>query len=507
MSFNILRKTLAKLFPAILTIIILSVCCICFSSAAITEDATIRDFKLTKNYANLKDNETSSFSALDTLTVSSEEIIDSIYLVFWDKAPNFTLSCGEKNYEITNTFLHAFVKIPEEVIECHEVTISFSEKTNLSDISVFKDGKLPNHIQIWNQPHEKADLLLCATQYSNEHTLFAGIIPYHIANNYRVQVAFFSDFKGSTKKHEMLDGLWAVGMKNYPVLSEFPESTKKTAEDVLKDFEKENITEDMLLSFQTELLRRFKPQVVVSHDLNGENDSGLSILNVQTLIKAIDLAKVASNYPETALRYGAWDTPKFYLHLYNENQITLNWDEPLDAYNGKTSFQISQEGYKANKAQQKTWFTKWLNGNDGKNNTAATIETYSPCLFGLYRTTVGEDSQKNTFFEHLVSYEEQLKLEQEKLEQEKLKQELLEQEEQKRLEEESIRLESQRLESLEEESRIAASEKAINDLHKQKALENQKSEKVVAVVAILICIASVVALGIVLFNKLREYYY
>lgn len=532
MVLNTKHKKFAKILPAMLIIIILSISCVCFASAAVVEstvtentvieetlddnatieqvpdeDATISDFKLNPNYNNLLDNKTSSFSTLDSITVSSDENIDSIYLIFWDKTPNFTLLCGGKSYDIKNSFLHAFVEIPDEVTECHEVTITFSEKANLSDVSIFKKGKLPDNIQVWNQPHEKADLLLCATQYSNEHTLFAGIIPFHIANNYRVQVAFFTNTKSSTKYHEMLDGLWAVGLKNYPALSEFPESDKKNAEDALKELEKETITEDKLLSFQTELLRRFKPQVLVSHDLNGENGSGQSILNVQTLIKAIDLAKVPSNYPESALRYGAWDTPKVYFHLYSENQVTLNWDEPLDFYNGKTAFQVSQEGYKANESQQKTWFTKWLNGKDGNNTTAAGIETYSPCLFGLYRTTVGVDSQNIGFFENIISYDEQYRIEQEKLAQDRLQQALLEQEEQKKQEEESKRIESQRLESLKEESRKDAFEKANLEIQKQQALENQKSEKSVAVVAIIICIASVIALAIVLFNKIREYFY
>lgn len=503
MFFNIKQKTFAKLFLATLTVIILLGGCVCFSSAAVIDDTAITDIKLNPNYDNLKDNKPSSYSALNSISISSNETIDSFYIIFWDKASSFTLSCGDKTYEIENSFIHAFVKIPEEVSDCKTVTITFKEKANVSDVSAFKKGQLPDWVQNWTAPHEKADLLLNATHYSNEHTFFAGVLPYHIANKYRVQVVFFTNNKNSINKHEMLDGLWAVGLKNYPVLSEFPELNTKTSAEALKALEKENITEDMLLSFQTENLRRFKPQVVVSHDPNGENGNGQYILNTETLVKAIEFANDASKYPDSATKYGVWNTPKLYLHLYTENQITLNWDEPLDFFNGKTAFQVSQEGYKANKSQQNSWFTKWLNGNNNKNDSASKIETYSPCSFGLYHTTVEKDSQNNSFFEHLISYDEQERLEQERIEQERLEQERLEQEEQKRQEEESKRLESLRLESIEEESRAEASEQKELEKQKIQALENAKSDKNKGIIAILVFVCSIVVLTVILVKKYR----
>ncbi len=503
MTLNIKNKTFSMALVLVFAITVLSVGCICFASAAATDDATITDLTLNPNYNNLKDNIPSSYSSLNKVSISSKEPIDSIYIIFWDKAPSFTVSCGDKSFEIENTFLHSLVKIPEEVTDCKDVTVTFKEKANVSDVSAFKEGQLPDWVQAWEAPHEKTDLLLNVTHYSNEHTLFAGILPYHIANKYRTQVIFFTENTSSSKKHEMLDGLWAVGMKNYPILSNFSESNTKTSADALKALEKEKVTEDMILSFQTENIRRFKPQVVVSHDLKGENSNGQYILNAETLVKAIEFANNASIYPESATKYGVWNTPKLYLHLYTENQITLNWDEALNFFNGKTAFQVSQEGYKANKSQQNTWFTKWLNGNDNKNNLAAKIETYSPCLFGLYRTTVGEDIQKNSFFENIISYDEQLRLEQERLEQERLEQERLEKEEQKRQEEESKRLESLRLESIEEDSRAAAYEQKELEKQKFQAWENEKSNKNKGVIAIIVLICSIVVLTVILFKKHR----
>ncbi|MBR5322697.1 MAG: hypothetical protein IKU48_04045 [Clostridia bacterium] len=503
MSLNSKNKTLHKLLLSVLLILITSICCICFASAAVIDDATIPNLVLTPNYNNLKDNKPSSYSSLKSVSFSSDEPIDSIYIIFWDNAVGFTISSVDKSFVVENTFLHSFTTLPEEFADCKELTVTFNEKANISDVSAFKKGQLPDWVQTWNAPHEKADLLLNVTHFSNEHTFFAGIIPYHVANGYRTQVVFFTENTNSTKKHEMLDGLWSVGIKNYPVLSGFSESNTKTSADALKAFAKDKVTEDMLIAFQTENIRRFQPQVIVSHDLNGENGNGQYLLNAETLIKAIEYANDTLMYPESSAKYGVWNTPKLYLHLYTENQITLNLDETLDLFNGKTAFQVSQEGYKANKSQQNTWFTKWLNGNDNKNDSASKIETYSPCLFGLYRTTVGEDIQKNSLFENLISYDEQIRLEQEWLEQERLEQERLEQEEQMRLEEESKRLESLKLESIKEESRAAASEQKHLEEQKIQAQEQAESGKNKGILAIIVFTCSIAVLTVILIKKYK----
>ena len=78
-----------------------------------------------------------------------------------------------------------------------------------------------------------------------------------------------------------------------------------------------------------EYLRRFRPQVVVGHDPNGEYGHPQHIINTETLMDALTLAADPTYSEETAADYGVWDVPKTYLHLYGENRITMDWDRPL----------------------------------------------------------------------------------------------------------------------------------------------------------------------------------
>ena len=95
------------------------------------------------------------------------------------------------------------------------------------------------------------------------------------------------------------------------------------------------LEKDLLVKFQVEMIRRFKPQVIVGHDVNGEYQHGAHIANTYSLRKALEPAADAEQYPESAQQYGTWSVPKTYLHLWEENKIVMNWDVPLSQFDGK----------------------------------------------------------------------------------------------------------------------------------------------------------------------------
>ena len=132
------------------------------------------------------------------------------------------------------------------------------------------------------------------------------------------------------------------------------------------------------------------------------------------------------NYDKNSYeKYGAWQISKLYLHLYEENEIVMDYDTPLEYFGGKTAYEVSKEGYSKHLSQQWTWFTRWINGTNNSYKKATDITTYSPVKFGLYYTTMGEDVEKNDMLENITYYKEQIK--QKELE-EKAKQEETEKE-------------------------------------------------------------------------------
>ena len=106
-------------------------------------------------------------------------------------------------------------------------------------------------------------------------------------------------------------------------------------------------------------------------------------------MNGIKFAADEKKYPASAKEYGVWDVPKCYIHLWSENVIDMDWRQPLKAFGGRTAFEIAEEGFRCHISQQKTDYH---------------VEDWGPwdnSLFGLYRSLVGPDEEKNDFFENL----------------------------------------------------------------------------------------------------------
>lgn len=376
--------------------------------------------------SKLTDADTGTYSKKSgegSMTVRLEEGIGFLYIKFdrvpqpWtltDPATGQVYECGKQG------FLHEYVAVdglPTSLV------LDFPEGTVIADVYVFSKGEIPDWVQVWETPCENADLLLVSSHSDDEQLFFAGVLPYYAGElGYEVQVAYVVQHfavgrsQNHVRPHEQLDGLWTVGVRHYPVMGEFPDVYAESkdrqtafaqAEEV---FGKYGFTYQDFVAYMVENFRRFKPQVVVSHDLDGEYGHGTHVLCAAAITEAIEAAGEEECFPQSAAEYGTHAVKKVYLHLYDKNKIVMDWDVPLEKFDGKTAFEVTREGFGCHKSQHWTWFYKWIYGKEGRVvNKAADIKSYSPCKYGLFYTSVGPDEVGGDFFEHVKTYAQQEK--------------------------------------------------------------------------------------------------
>ncbi|MBQ9149182.1 MAG: PIG-L family deacetylase [Oscillospiraceae bacterium] len=356
-----------------------------------------------------------------SLTLESAEGIGSLYFIFGAEYGAYTVTdnaTGESRTLGENRFLHEFVDLTVLFGTAPKsVTVSFTNgAADIYELYIFTPGQVPDFVQKWEAPADgKTDLVLFSTHGDDEQLFFAGVLPYYAGElGYQVQVVYFTDHRKDTnvRIHEMLDGLWTVGVTAYPVFGEHDDFLRwNSLAGTYAEYLKRGYTRDELLGFVVEQVRRFKPLVAVGHDLKGEYSHGMHMVYADLLTEAVRIASDPAYFPELAEQYGVWDTPKTYLHLYEENPIVMDWDRPLEAFDGMTAYQVSRDlGFACHKSQRPN-FSWYFHGAD----TAAKVKEYNPCYFGLYRSTVGEDVQKNDFFENVTTYAEQDRQEAERL--------------------------------------------------------------------------------------------
>ena len=439
-----------------------------------------------------------------TIKLENSAGMGSLYLLFNLEYGEYTITDNVTGNTITAgqySFLHEFIDLEAGFGYCPtSVTLHLKNGTvRLSELYVFSSGKAPDYVQVWQPPLDnKADILLLATHGDDDQLFFAGLFPYYAKERgYAVQVAYMSDHRNITYKrtHEILNGLWATGITAYPVFGEFDDFLIKSLEDTYKEYSYLGHSKTELREFVITQLRRFKPQVVVGHDIEGEYMHGMHMVYTDCLRYVLPLANDPTAFPEIADKYGVWEVPKTYLHLYKENPIYINYDIPLDSWNGMTAFEVTQKyGYPCHESQQWTWFTGWINGKDSPITKASQIESFNPCEYGLYHSTVGADVQKNDFMENIVSYAEQERLEQERLEQERLE---TERKEQERLEAE--RKEQERLEAERKEQERLEAERKEQERLEQEAARRKELQKTVLLVSLVVVCVLIVVLIVLIF--------
>ena len=319
-----------------------------------------------------------------TLKNDAPDKITSLYLIWDAPAPERCVVTADGLAPITTQgFIHEWIDLAGAVGDA--VTLTWEGPATLCDAVALGGSDLPDWVQLWRPAEGDCDILLLPTHADDEHLYLGGALALAAATpGCQLQVAYMVNHNGEHyRPHELLNGLWTVGVSRYPVIPDFPDVYSDSLEHARTIYD-----EQELLDYQLSLIGRFRPQVIVGHDLNGEYGHGAHRLNAHTLTRAVERAAA-----------DGWDTPKLYLHLYEENvpehSIVLNLDTPLTNDNaprgaliGLTPFEIAQLGFAAHKSQQ-TFFKVEQSG------------PYDCRKLGLYRSTVEPDT-RGDIFEHIT---------------------------------------------------------------------------------------------------------
>ena len=318
-----------------------------------------------------------NYHAGDTITIDTDLPISSLYIIWDSPVSEWTLDFNAASIKCgTNGFLHELVKL---TAPSTSVTINIEADSRICGIYAFTDGELPDFVQDWKPPCSEADILAFSTHADDEILFLGGVLAtYGGEQGLPVQVCYMTNYWNGLRirEHEKLDGLWESGIRNYPVNGDFDDIYSETLEAA-----KTTYNYDDVLEYVTGQIRTFKPNVVVTQDLNGEYGHGGHMLLASAVTEAVSNSMDSSFYPEQAATLGTWDVPKTYLHLYSESPIWLDLNTPLDKLDSRTAIETAKDAYLKHVSQQWCWFY------------VSDTYQYSCAKFGLYRTTVGSDTK------------------------------------------------------------------------------------------------------------------
>jgi|GEM_PF-1738928 len=315
--------------------------------------------------------------------------------VMWAKGPGpwrleATLSDGrlEVSDHGGKGILQEYVPLPQNTVRFRIITADGrNHPLRLVELDVFGPGKLPGRVHFWEPTPTTAEIMFIATHQDDEILYFGGAIPYYAGELNYDTVVVYTAFDDSRRLHEALEGLWVCGATQHPVFLEYPDKYSITI-----DQARQTWNENEVIRSLAGLIVRHKPQVVISQDINGEYGHGQHKLTVHCVMQALDKAENAEYVAGISADAQPWSVSKCYLHLYNQNNISMPWDRlTMTSAGGKSTLEVAREAFQCHVSQLEFDY-----------EVSTTAEGYDCRSFGLYRTRVGQDVNKNDFFENIT---------------------------------------------------------------------------------------------------------
>lgn len=390
-----------KWLIALLTLLALSLS-VAFAAEAndITEDCKFKVCSSGRKYTLMADKKYTSYwesNKIKTpwiaITAPEGKPIAGLYVCFGNMPESWEIQTSDDGKDWFTAvpgdtrFLHAYVALPQPAQHVR-LAVTSEKKTALriNDLFVLSEGDLPDWVQVWQPTEEKADILFLSTHPDDELIFFGGAIPtYAVEQQRKVVVAYFTR-SNTTRSSELLNGLWHMGVRTYPVIGNFKDSYAKNLKAAYKTAGGKGKVNEWIVG----LYRQYKPEVVVTQDTNGEYGHKQHMMIADAAQNCIALAANEDEFTASTIAYGTWQVKKLYLHLYPENQITFDWTVPLKSMNGATGIELAEEAYTLHKTQASSGMSVTETGTKYDNR-----------VFGLAFTTVGEDVRKDDFLENI----------------------------------------------------------------------------------------------------------
>lgn len=390
-----------KWLIALLTLLALSLS-VAFAAEAndITEDCKFKVCSSGRKYTLMTDKKYTSYwesNKIKTpwiaITAPEGKPIAGLYVCFGNMPESWEIQTSDDGKDWFTAvpgdtrFLHAYVALPQPAQHVR-LAVTSEKKTALriNDLFVLSEGDLPDWVQVWQPTEEKADILFLSTHPDDELIFFGGAIPtYAVEQQRKVVVAYFTR-SNTTRSSELLNGLWHMGVRTYPVIGNFKDSYAKNLKAAYKTAGGKGKVNEWIVG----LYRQYKPEVVVTQDTNGEYGHKQHMMIADAAQNCIALAANEDEFTASTIAYGTWQVKKLYLHLYPENQITFDWTIPLKSMNGATGIELAEEAYTLHKTQASSGMSVTETGTKYDNR-----------VFGLAFTTVGEDVRKDDFLENI----------------------------------------------------------------------------------------------------------
>ncbi len=260
----------------------------------------------------------------------------------------------------------------------------------------------------WQPPPDKVTVLAVWAHPDDEGIFGGGSLPYYSAVlNVPTMLVCMTAGWGTVRDDELRCAAWNYGLRYAPVFGRFVDINSggvtnnpyTNSIDMTWDYwagvgfrgDGSDVEAGKVraINFVAEQIRRYRPDVIITHDLHGETGHDNHKATAYAVTRAFEVAADPNATAPNLVGLPPWQTQKLYLHLYGTNRLFHEfWETPYPALTNQTPHQAANLGLTCHVSQGPLRWTcasvypPW----------STLYNAWSSEWWGLYASMVGPDT-------------------------------------------------------------------------------------------------------------------
>jgi len=293
--------------------------------------------RLTDDYYNSR----ISFDADEVLALKLPSGAKGLYIGWYTAPEAATIESLDASGTVLQSvsanpdLLNDYYPLPDN---CASVRVTSAKKFAICEVRVYDTATAPDELCVMSAQETKPKLMVILAHTADESYYFGSLLPYLSGGD--AALVFLSS-ESRQMQQQAIEGRYALGSRTQPIFGNFPYYPSAIEQKKLYTY----IDKTSLNNWLIQLLRRYQPDTIVTHDAAGEDNEGMHALTANHVLLAADLAADASKEYVSEKAYGTWQVRAIYQHLASGTSVLYDTKAPIAAFGGESSISLAQSAF------------------------------------------------------------------------------------------------------------------------------------------------------------------